>query len=121
MKLMLSEKREPWNGLRWEVPSLGVIANDAGGHGCVLWAVGAHLRFEIEECGLRQLGDLGLDDAPHGIAIWEGKYLWTPGGWENPDDGEMHPVGKFRAPTHEEWAAIREGRCPWDEAARCPS
>lgn len=104
----------PWNGLSWEWSSKAVIACD-GHDGCVLWCIGAHIRFEIEECGLRALGDLGLDDAPHGISIWEGKYLWSPGGWENPQDGEMNPSGSFRAPTAEEWIAIREGRCPWDE------
>lgn len=81
----------------------------------MLWTVGAYLRFEMEEAGLCRLGELGLDDAPRGISIWEGKYVWQSGGWECPQDGSMHPKGTFRAPTDEEWAAIREGRCPWDE------
>lgn len=106
----------PWNGLEWEIPSLAVVACDGNGNGCVLWTVGAHVAFEMWEVGLTQLGDLGLDDAPLGISVWEGKYHWQPGGWECPQDGEMYPKGTFRPPTDEEWTAIREGRCPWDEA-----
>jgi hypothetical protein len=108
---------EPWNGLRWELDSLAVVANDGGGNGCVLWTVGAHVAFEQQEGGLCQLGDLGLDDAPLGISIWTGKFIWSPGSWEHPQDGSVEPVGRFRPPTDDEWTAIHEGRCPWDEAA----
>jgi hypothetical protein len=83
--------------------------------GCVLYAVGAHLRFEIEEGGLHELGELGIDDAPAGISVWEGTFIWQPGGWECPQDGDMFPKGVFRPPTAEEWQSIREGRCPWQE------
>lgn len=113
--LVNDRKRDPWKGLSFDEPSKGVIACDGEGRGCVLWAVGAHLRFEMEECRLFGLGDLGLDDAPAGVSIWEGKFIWQSGGWECPQDGEMFPKGAFRSPTDEEWEAIRAGRCPWQE------
>ncbi|NJO18701.1 MAG: hypothetical protein HC877_24135 [Thioploca sp.] len=111
----MKEKRETWNGLSFDEPSKGIIASNGAGQGCVLWAVGAHLRFELEEVGLTMLGDLGLDDAPLGISVWEGKYIWQPGNWEHPLDGDMVPCGTFRSPTEEEWTAIRAGRCPLEE------
>lgn len=107
--------RTSWNGLSFEKPSKGVIACTDSGRGVVLWAVGAHLRYEIEELGFYHLGDLGLDDAPVGISVWEGKYIWQPGSGEHPQDGEVYPGGTFRAPTDAEWEAIRAGRCPWAE------
>lgn len=106
-----------WKGLSFEMPSRGVIASDGKGNGCVMWAVGAHLRFELEECGFVQLVDLGLDAAPRGISVWEGKYFYQRGGFEHPEDGEMYPRGKFRRPTDEEWRAIRENRPPWPETS----
>lgn len=113
--LLNSLARDPWKGLSFDAPSKGVIACDGHGNGVVLWAIGAHLRFEMEECGLSCLGDLGLDDAPEGISVWEGKYIWQSGGWECQQDGEMYPKGSFRSPTDEEWQAIRAGSCPWKE------
>lgn len=110
-------KREAWKGLSFDVPSKGVIACDDHGNGCVLFAVGAHLRFEMEEVVLHTLSDLGLDDAPKGISVWEGHYVWQPGGGEDPQgNGSMLPSGAFRAPTEEEWQAIQVGRCPWPES-----
>lgn len=97
----------------WTKPSLAVIACDGDGNGCVLHTVGPHVTHELDEIG-RALGDIGLDDAPEGISIWEGK-IKTSG----PDhDGEYDAWldGTFREPTDDEWAAIRAGRCPWSEA-----
>jgi hypothetical protein len=95
-------------------PSRGVIAcgNDAG---CVLYYVGAALANQFED-GLCQLDDLGLDDAPEGISIWEGRGRWNRGPWDCPDDGDYELVGKFRPPTADEWAAIQRGECPWPAA-----
>jgi hypothetical protein len=107
--------RQPWGGLDWNRDSFAVVVCDGNGNGAVLWTVGPHVKFEIQECGLKQLSDLGLDDAPLGISVWVGKYIWQPGPWEWPEDGSMEAVGKFRAPTDEEWMAIRDRRCPWDE------
>jgi hypothetical protein len=102
------KRPEPWMGLRGDIPSLAVVASN-GEHGCVLWTVGAHVRFEQQECGW-ELIDLGLHNAPQGISIWEGVYIYIPEPWECSE-----PKGQFRKPTDAEWVAIREGRCPWDE------
>ena len=97
--------------------SRAVIANGRS-NGCVVWWTGAHLHNEIHEAGLSDLGDLGLDDAPHGISVWEGYYHYTNSlGPEGVNEGgEAIPQGVFRAPTAEEWAAIHENRTPWPKA-----
>lgn len=98
--------------LNWDKPSLAVVACDGDGHGCVLHTVGPHVAFDMREIG-RDLDDLGLDDAPAGISIWEG--VTAGGGYAG--DGDYHDTylsGAFRAPTDDEWKAIREGRCPWN-------
>lgn len=109
------EEREPdpVGSPDWEKASLGVIVTN-GVYGCVLFHVGAHLCDMIEN-GSSNLDDLGLDDAPVGITVWEGKIH---GSFHDTVDGreyESELVGAFRAPTDVEWAAIREGKCPWDE------
>lgn len=95
-------------------PSKAVVANwDSSRNGIVLWfSVDSLIASEIEQLS-RGLDDLGLDDAPNGISIWEGTYVWFPGGYECPQDGTSEARGTFRAPTDEEWTAIREGRSPW--------
>jgi hypothetical protein len=98
---------------RKKARSKAVIAANDKGFGCVVWYVGPGLTNEIEEVGLHELGDLGLDDAPEGISVWEGVFVWQPGPYEHPDDGDLVPSGTFRKPTDEEWIAIREGRNPW--------
>ena len=90
-------------------PSRIVIVSN-GRPGVALWWVGAGAWSEIEESGLSDAGGLGPDDAPSGISIWEGNYRAVHGS----DDYDVEPVGKFRAPTAEEWEAIGKGRCPWD-------
>ena len=108
-----------WNDIpdeEWEKSSFAVIANRHG-TGCVVWyGGGATLRFEIEEvCGALGLDDLGLDDAPEGISIWEGCYVATQiHGYEGTPDVVTRPVGKFRRPHKSEWRAIRANENPFD-------
>lgn len=96
-------------------PSKAVIACDGDGRGCVLWYEGGALDNEIRECGFHELSELGLDNAPAGISIWEGTYVWMPGGYECPADGDfvVGSASAFREPTEDEWVAIREKRSPW--------
>ena len=110
-EVVVDEKKEE----EWQ--SRAVIACDAKGNGCVVWYIGRSLAIEISEAGSTDLGNLGLDDAPHGISIWEGEYVRGPGSYENPDDGMTLPSSSsaFRVPTDEEWTAIREQRNPWPE------
>jgi hypothetical protein len=96
--------------------SKAVVASDGLGNGCVIWYVGGALESEIEEAGLTDLSDLGLNDAPQGISVWEGVYIWLPGGHECPDDGTTDPSGAFRPPTAEEWTLIQSGKNPWADS-----
>lgn len=106
-----------WKGMSLDENSKAVVACNKEKYGCVLWAVGAYLRIEMEEAGLHDLSDLGLDNAPCGISVWEGKYVaWNPSVWGYPDDAGYEPRGTFRSPTEEEWQEIRAGRCPWKES-----
>lgn len=92
-------------------PSRAVIANGRWG-GAVLFWVGHELM------GLTALADLGLDDAPEGLSIWEGRYAWGSG-WNAAmgidEGGDADPRGAFRALTDAEWSAVRDGCPPWDE------
>lgn len=97
---------DSYRGYDPKKPSLGVVASDGNGNGLLLWYVGVDLALEVEEYGFRFLTDLGLDDAPAGVSVWEGKYVW--------DGDDANPKGRFRPPTEAEWVAIREGRMPWD-------
>ncbi len=110
---------DAWDGYpasAWDKDSLAVVASD-GKEGCVLWTAGPHVRMEIEEFNMCSLSDLGLDDAPQGISIWVGRYVWFNDSHPlDPDEGSSsEPRGAFRAPTEDDWTAIREGRCPWND------
>ena len=98
-------------------PSIAVVASDGSGNGCLLFWAGGHLALEVEEYGFTQLSDLGLDDCPAGIWIWEGKYVWSSGynhGMGIDEGGDASPVGGFRAPSELEWKFIRAGKSPWN-------
>jgi hypothetical protein len=99
----------------WFKASLAVIAN-SNGHGTVLYTAGPALRFEMEEgSGCTRLDDLGMDDAPNGISVWEGFLEYQPGTWECPEDGYNLLRGKYRDLTEAEWEAIKSKKCPWDD------
>lgn len=101
-----------WNRYDWRKPSLAVVVSN-GDRIAVPWTAGVHVRFDLVEHGLG-FEDLGLDDAPDGISIWEGV---TKGGQYIGDGEYSDPYldGTFRQPTDEEWAAIRAGRSPWND------
>jgi hypothetical protein len=93
-------------------PSKAVIAN--GNHGgCVLFYAGPVLEG-MNDAGLMHLADLGLDDAPHGISVWEGDLRTTHTNTPDANEYDAILVGKFRAPTGAEWEAIHANRCPWE-------
>jgi hypothetical protein len=105
----------PDPGYDFSKPSKAVIACDGDGNGIVLWYTGAHLVVEICEhgCGVR-LDDLGLDDAPEGISVWEGIYYGTQHETMDGVEYDTEVSGDFRKPTAEEWDSIRDNVCPWD-------
>lgn len=105
----------PDSGYDFSKPSKAVIACDGDGRGIVLWYTGAHLCGEICEhgCGVF-LDDLGLDDAPEGISVWEGIYRGTRHETTDGVEYDTEVSGSFREPTTEEWADICVNLCPWD-------
>ncbi len=109
------EKKEPsYGGWDWSKNSLAVIAC-RNGEGSVLWWVGGHIDFELSESGMVSLGDLGLDNAPEGISVWDGVYVFHEDtSYFDNDGGETEAVGDFRVPTDEEWEHIKRNECPWD-------
>jgi hypothetical protein len=99
-------------------PALAVVACDGVGHGVVIWHLG--LQHEIEDGGLYELSDLGLDDAPQGISVWDGHIIWTRSSStpDSPAEDDCELVGEFRDPTPEEWACIQCDHSPF-ESRRC--
>ena len=108
------DKGMPWGGYDFSKPSLAVVACDEDENALVLWAVGGHIKMEQEEVGLWTAEELGLTPPKPGIWVWEGKYVWSPGPWEHPQDGDMNPVGEWREPYEDEWENIKCGTNPWD-------
>lgn len=104
--------------VKW-TPSRVLVA--AGPHrGAVLEYEGSGISNEIDEAGLYELDELGLDDAPRGLSVWEGDYIWEDGwceGHRSPENGQSHPEGKFRPLTAEEWATVSAGKPLWPAPA----
>ena len=98
----------------WTKPSLAVVACDGNGHGVVLWTAGPHIDSLISDAGVCNLADLGLDDAPVGISIWEGVVRGSRHETMDGTEYETHTEGTFRAATADEWASIKKDECPWD-------
>jgi hypothetical protein len=69
----------------------------------------------VKDAGVSRLDDLGLDDAPEGISIWEGIIKTSHTNTPDANEYESWLAGDFRDPTPEEWEAIRKNECPWDE------
>jgi len=111
---MSDDKWDGYPSSAWDKPSLAVVASDAYRRGVVLWTVGPHVRFEMHEAGLAYLEDFGLDNAPHGVSVWEGKTEYHRCG-DYAEHVEAELVGKFRQPTEHEWDCIQAGECPWDD------
>lgn len=95
--------------------SYALIAQGARS-GTVLQYRGPDISNEIEEVGLSELDDLGLDDAPEGMSVWTGRYAYIPGyvdGVEAPGEGQTEPRGTYRRLTRDEWFMLMEGMPLW--------
>ena len=103
------EDEPDYVGPDWSKDSLAVLASD-GDDGWVLFHVGAHLEQDISDVGSRRLEDLGLT-CPASVWIWKGRMCSSTTYW---GEVETWLEGDTRAPTDEEWAAIRAGDCPWN-------
>lgn len=108
----LGEQVPPWSKYKRELKSRLVVACN-GGAGCVLYAIGSCWAVWHEGSGSYRLDDNGLDDAPDGISIWEGRMQ----SWGPDRDGEYDAElrGEFRDLTEEEWRLLAKGEAPWDE------
>ena len=95
--------------------SRAIIAMGEGFGGGVLYFAGADITFMVGE-SVTDLSDLGLDNAPRGLSVWEGRYVARD--YPNGDDSE--PVGAFRPLTDAEWEAVRRGENPWPDDVVCP-
>lgn len=93
-------------------PSRAVVAQGED-KGVMLWWDGSGVEQLASDVSPRT-EDVGLDDAPVGISIWEGEMETQRVTIIDSEEYESELRGKFRSPTDEEWTAIREGRSPWE-------
>lgn len=110
-RIDLAEAAPAWSKYKKEMKSRLVVACN-GGAGCVLYAIGSCWEAWYEGSGSYRLDDNGLDDAPDGVSIWEGRVQ----GWGPDRDGEYDAElrGEFRPLTAEEWQLLASGEPPWD-------
>jgi hypothetical protein len=111
-KLLATLESEPTDPYR---PSMALIAH-AYGEGVLLDYTGTNIEGEVDMIGYA-LGDLGLDDAPDGLSVWEGRYHYDPGfeSDHGPPEPSSEPVGAFRALTPDEWARLARDGVLWDD------
>lgn len=107
---MSDEKITNWN---WdpEKPSRALIASSGLDNGFVMEFVGQDLDTKITCVGTDTM-DLGLGDAPEGLSIWEGRYVFVP-------HDDVEPRGVFRDLTYEEWNQLRDHGELWDPQDWC--
>ena len=105
LKEILSGKIEQRDNI---IPSKAIIWNNQRGEGVVIQYDGTNISEEIDAIGTVALNALGLDDAPPGFSIWEGKSVWSPGPYEHPMDGDVELIGKFRPLTDDEWLKLKD-------------
>jgi len=86
------------------------VVASRNGRGVVLFYSGDWIQHEIDEEHHDDLDELGLEDAPDGISVWEG-YPVTRG--NNPETMYTEGEGTFRRPTAREWGSIEGGESPW--------
>ena len=91
-----------------KVTDRAIIASRRG-HGCVLYYSGTRIEYAIDEVCMHQLSDLGLDDAPDGLSVWEGTYSVDLSG------ETMEPDGEFRDLDGFEWLDIVNGVDPFGD------
>ena len=96
------------------VPSKALIAN-MGGIGCVLDYTGDAITWHIREFS-PSLDELGLDDAPDGLSVWEGTMGSVRHYTQDGEDWDFEANGKFRDLNPEEWAALQKDGCLWPKA-----
>lgn len=95
LQVVEAEEPEPYD---FKQPSKALIAADGFGEGCVLEYTGGAIDFALCEWSHR-LSDIGLDDAPGGLSVWEGKMTGSVS-YEGEHDAWLE--GEFRELTESE-------------------
>lgn len=93
--------------------SVALIVN-VKGKGVVVTYEGDGIEANFEAIGSPYLDDQGLDDAPEGFSIWEGRLCITNTCWEYPSEYDCELDGTFRDLTDREWSLLRETGVPWE-------
>lgn len=75
-----------------------------------------HLLCDLKESMINS-GDIWSDDSAEGLAVWEGRivYSMTPDTPNGPSECDVDYKGRFRDLTDAEWAAVRKGENPFAE------
>lgn len=106
-------RRYPWD----KRDSIALIAS-SGGTGVILEFDGTGIEGDIETESSRRLDDHGLDNAPDGLSIWEGKLRVTSSRYDEDVDCEL--VGEFRELSRVEWGLLETSGVPWEKADHHP-
>lgn len=80
-----------------------------------LFVFGAVVEEEAAEYS-SNLDEMGFENIPLGLLVWEGSWEPDPPDHEGVSDS-THAIGTYRAPTEEELKDILAGRSPWARAA----
>lgn len=96
------------------VPSKGLIACNGSGRGIVLAYVGTSITWHAEMYST-ELDELGLDDAPQGLSIWEGEMGSVQVNTADGIDFDFEATGNFRPLTQEEWITLSKTGEPWEQ------
>lgn len=111
-----------WGGYpkeAFDMDSKALIACDGSGNGAVIETGGPAVPLYAEGlCGSLTLEDYGLDNAPEGLSIWEGRYVSirgedTPNGYGETD---IFLEGDFRELNAEERKSLAAGDPLFDES-----
>lgn len=93
--------------------SCAVVAVGLGGEVVLLDHFGPAIDWHVEAYG-SLAEELGLDfDEEPGIYVWEGGMGSVKIETIDGTDWDHKVSGGLRAPTDQEWEAIRKGECPW--------
>jgi hypothetical protein len=123
-KFTESDGETAWQGYDFNKDSLAIIfchsckkeEIERKCEGPVMFCVGGHIKYEIEEVGFNDIYDLGLNPPSEGIWVWEGKFkTYECNYYCDPTEYDFFPVGKFRKPTEEELKMVVDGKCPWND------
>lgn len=91
--------------------SIALIAS-VGGDGVILEWHGNDIYWEFEGEGCLRTDFHGMDDAPDGLSIWEGKMCCDQG-YEDPVP-DCSLEGEYRDLTPEEWKLLQDTGVPWE-------